>query len=111
MPKRSSRPGHGGIAIISTCPQCAAAYEPQAARVVGEKDGGQLVHVHCTQCEHNLLALVLVSSVGVSSVGMLTDLDYTDVIKFSEAEAVSADDVLHAHTLVRTARAFRAALR
>jgi hypothetical protein len=71
------------------------------ARVLGEKEDGHLLHIRCKKCWNSILALVLVSNAGVSSVGLITDLTFDDVRKFSGRETeVTTDDVISVHELL-----------
>ena len=92
--------------MISYCPLCETSYNPMEARVLGEKEDGHLLHIRCKKCWNSILALVLVSNVGVSSVGLVTDLTYEDVVKFREAptEGVTLDDVISVHQLLEEER-------
>ncbi|MDO8598658.1 MAG: hypothetical protein Q7S02_00960 [bacterium] len=67
------------------------------ARVIDERDDKHLMHIRCKKCAHSILALVLVSGTGVSSMGLLTDLTFDDVLKFRNAEPVTMDDVIAFH--------------
>ena len=90
-----------GLRMISFCPMCETNYNPMEARVLGEKEDGHLLHIRCKKCWNSILALVLVSNAGVSSVGLITDLTYDDVRKFSKHEApVTTDDVISVHQLL-----------
>ncbi len=86
-----------GIKLISYCPLCESSYNPQQTRVLGEKDDSHLLHIQCGNCSNAIIALVLISSVGVSSVGLVTDLAYDEVDRFKECQAVSTDDVIEVH--------------
>lgn len=87
--------------MISYCPLCETAYNPMEARILDEKEDGHLLHIRCKKCWNSILALVLVSNVGVSSVGLVTDLVYEDVQKFRTGTSeVTVDDVLEVHELL-----------
>lgn len=87
--------------MISFCPLCETNYNPMEARVLGEKEDGHLLHIRCKKCWNSILALVLVSNAGVSSVGLITDLTYDDVRKFSGRDtSVSTDDVIAVHQML-----------
>ena len=90
-----------GVKLISYCPLCETSYNPQQARVLGEKEDSHLLHIQCGRCSNAIIALVLISSVGVSSVGLVTDLAYDEVNRFKEAKAISTDDVIEAHHLLQ----------
>src|SRR5436190_22774009 len=83
-----------GVKLISYCPLCEQSYNPQQAKVLGEKEDSHLLHIQCGNCSNAIIALVLISSVGVSSVGMVTDLSYDEVNVFRNAPPISADDVI-----------------
>lgn len=87
--------------MISYCPLCETNYNPMEARVLGEKEDGHLLHIRCKKCWNSILALVMVSNVGVSSVGLITDLTYEDVRKFGARNTdVTVDDVIEVHKLL-----------
>ena len=87
--------------MISFCPLCETNYNPMEARVLGEKEDGHLLHIRCKKCWNSILALVLVSNAGVSSVGLITDLTFDDVRKFSGRDtSVTTDDVISIHQLL-----------
>jgi len=90
-----------GVKLISYCPLCESSYNPREARVLGEKDDSHLLHIQCGNCANAIIALVLISSVGVSSVGLVTDLGYDEVNRFKEAASVSTDDVIETHHLLK----------
>lgn len=95
-----------GLKLISFCPLCEAHYHPREAQLVGEAQNSHLLHITCQKCQHAIIALILVSAGGVSSVGLVTDLSYEDTMKFREAPVVSADDVLEVHESLRRDRLF-----
>ncbi len=90
-----------GVKLISYCPLCESSYRPEAAHVLGEKEDSHLLHITCGRCSNAILALVLISSVGVSSVGLVTDLNFDEVHQFRRAGAVSTDDVIETHSLLQ----------
>lgn len=90
-----------GLKMISFCPMCETHYHPSEAQLVGEDEDSHFLHITCRQCHNSIIALVLVSQGGISSVGLITDLSFEDVLRFRKAEAVSVDDVLDVHTLLK----------
>ena len=89
-----------GVKLISYCPLCEMSYNPTEAKVLGEKEDSHLLHIQCGNCSNAIIALVLISSVGVSSVGMVTDLAHDEVARFKNAPAISTDDVIETHHLL-----------
>ena len=90
-----------GVKLISYCPLCETSYNPREARVLGEKDDSHLLHIRCDRCSNAIIALVLISAVGVSSVGLVTDLGFDEVHRFKESKAISTDDVIETHHLLQ----------
>ena len=100
MSSSSTNFWHDGLRIVSYCPLCEAEFNPMEARVLGEEGETHLVHVRCRSCLNAILALVLITKAGVSSVGLVTDLSYEDVIRFKTGAKVSVDDILEVHKLM-----------
>jgi len=67
--------------------------------MLGEDRGTRLLHVQCRKCQNSVLALVLVNNVGASSVGLLTDLSYEDVLRFRTNKQVTVNDVIEVHAV------------
>ena len=86
--------------LIQVCPLCETSYNPMEARIVGERDESHLVHIQCKKCLNSLLALVMVSPVGMQSIGVITDLTVDDVSRFREGNEVGLDDAIGIHTLL-----------
>lgn len=98
FPQHSNHgPFRGTVQLISRCPLCQTAYQPTAARVLAEHDDAHLVHFECGSCQGAIVAIVMTNVMGVSSIGLVTDLTPDDVLRFRTAVAVSPDDVLALH--------------
>ncbi len=67
------------------------------ARPLGEDGDTRLFHVRCRKCGNSILALVLVNPGGTSSVGLVTDLTFDDVLRFRKEKALGTDDVIKTH--------------
>lgn len=85
------------LRIISSCPICRARYHSGELKVLEERLDAQLVYIQCRKCQASVLAVILASQLGVSSVGLVTDLSGDDVLKFRRQPVVSGDDVLDLH--------------
>jgi len=86
-----------GLKLVSYCPVCETRYNPMEARLLGEQGETHFLHVQCRKCSHSILAMVLVNQIGASSVGLLTDLSYEDVLTLKSGKTVNVDDVIEAH--------------
>ncbi len=91
-----------GLKLVSFCPVCETRYNSMEARMLGEQGQTQLLHVKCRKCMNSILALVLVNQVGASSVGLLTDLSYEDVLRFRSDKAIELDDVIEVHRWIES---------
>lgn len=91
------RSADDSMRVISACPVCHRTYTPLEARVLDENDGAHLLYIKCRYCHSALLALVLANNLGISSIGMLTDLESQEVNKFRAQASLTADDVIAIH--------------
>ena len=99
--KRKSHHFSGeGLRLISYCPLCETSYNPLRARVLEERDDAHLVHIQCSNCGSSIVALILSSNVGITSVGLVTDLTGDDVLHFKDVGRVTADEVLAIHQVL-----------
>lgn len=86
-----------GIRIISQCPVCHTSYNPMIGKVLDESEGAHLLFIKCGKCQLSTLALVVASNFGVSSMGLITELDSNEVLKFKDHEAINAGQLLEFH--------------
>ena len=96
--KQGSDLWNDGLRLVSYCPVCETRYNAMEAQVLGNDGETHLLHVQCRKCQNSILALVLVNQVGASSVGLLTDLTYEDVLQFKDNSAITVNDVIDIHT-------------
>ena len=97
FPLANNNPWSEGIKIVSRCPLCRCTEQELETKIVGQDGQTRLLHLNCHQCGNSLLALVLVSGAGISSIGMLTDLTFEDTVRFKCTRLVSEDDILDVH--------------
>lgn len=69
-------------------------------QIVQKMQDMHLVHVSCSSCKNNMLAYVMVSYMGMKSVGLLTDLDRRDVERLSQTEMFELDNLLDLQDLL-----------
>jgi len=89
------------LRLISYCPLCNTHYNPSEAKILDEKDGAHLIHIACKNCHSSIVAVVITGGIGISSVGLITDLTSKDVMHFKNEPAVNEDDVIQAYQLVQ----------
>jgi transcription elongation factor Elf1 len=93
--------GDGDLRVLTACPFCNTSYSIRAARVLAQKDDGHVIHIECRSCGGSIVALILAGSIGVQSVGVVTDLTRHEVEKFSRDLPVTQDDVLDLYRLLQ----------
>ena len=91
-----------GLRLMNQCPVCKGNYEPNESNILKEKGSAHLVHITCPHCHNSILAVVLATSVGLSSVGMMTDLKADDVLRLYGRETITEDELLSFHELLKT---------
>lgn len=98
------------LRLISYCPLCSTHYNPSEAKVLEEKNGAHLIHVSCRKCSSSIVAVIMTGGIGVSSVGLITDLTSEDVLRFKNAKPITSDDVIEAYELASQNRSNEQAL-
>lgn len=88
------------IDIVSYCPLCESRRENLTTEILAESSAARLVHTHCENCESFIVSLVLTSSIGVSSIGLVSDLTGEDVIRFKDMPVITYDDALEFYQTV-----------
>lgn len=88
--------------IMAHCPLCQTAYEERSVRLLGEHGLARMFHFTCRACRHAVLAVILESQNGVSSVGLVTDLEAQDALAMQDAPPITADDCIAAHETLET---------
>jgi hypothetical protein len=84
-------------ALIAYCPVCNQKFNPMEAKVLIEQEANYLLHVKCRSCQASLLSVITGGSLGITSVGLVTDLLAEDVLKFKNTQPVSPDEVIAFH--------------
>lgn len=90
-----------GLKLISRCPLCSESYQPFQASIVEEKEEAQLLHIQCRKCQSCIVALIVNGQLGLTSVGLITDLTSGDVEFFKDAPGVSESLVLEAFSQLK----------
>ncbi|MBF8281043.1 MAG: hypothetical protein HW383_816 [Candidatus Magasanikbacteria bacterium] len=95
-----------GLKLIATCPLCDAAYDPVTVRIIEERDDIRVVHVTCQKCMSAVVALIMTTPMGVSSVALMTDCTPEDVDRVRSSESVTLDDALDLHEMLKRPATF-----
>lgn len=104
MPIRGSfpnLPGGEGIRLITSCPLCSTHYNFLEAKVLEARGDSHLLYLQCAKCFAAIVVLILMGELGMSSIGLVTDLTSDDVLRFKASESLTSDDILSLHNTLR----------
>ncbi len=87
------------------CPVCNLHYKPLEAKVLEEGINSHLLYIKCQNCQSAVLTLVLNSNLGLTSIGLITDLKSDEVFKFKDQKNITYDDILEFHQLIKKEKA------
>lgn len=87
-----------GLKLVRQCPLCQFGYNTDALSILEQKEGTNLLHITCPSCLHAVLVVVMVSPMGMSSIGVLTDLSRQDMTLLKQRLPINEDEVLDFHT-------------
>ena len=96
-----------GLALLRTCPMCRHQFDDTAVRVIEERSAMRLMHMSCGECQTAILAMVMASDLGMSTVGVLTDLSANDAERILGTDVFSEDDVLAFYSFIEQQGACR----
>ena len=106
FPQHLSNYSDESLRLVAFCPVCHTRYNHLQAQVGSEREGAHLVHIKCHHCASSVLALILANNFGISSIGLITDLDSLEVLKFKEAVPLAEEDVLAVEALLEQGSLF-----
>ena len=90
------------LKFINRCPICNSNYDTKEAKLFAKNDLATLVHITCSKCRSYFVTMIMVVGQGVSSVGMVTDLDFDDVNRLYRMEPMSTDEIIDGHEQIYT---------
>lgn len=90
-----------GIRLVSSCPLCDAKLSAAKAQMIEEREDMSLVHIQCSKCKTSLLVVVVNTQMGISSVVLITDLSFEDVLTFRDIPELTADTVIEIHQMMK----------
>ncbi|MEK9155544.1 MAG: hypothetical protein AAB839_02750 [Patescibacteria group bacterium] len=87
---------------IARCPFCGISYDEERLRTLKKERQRDVIHATCTGCRRAMLFTVKRNEGNIACVGLFTDCDATDALKFMTAKRLTLDDVLLAHITLST---------
>jgi hypothetical protein len=82
---------------IIFCPLCNKEYKPVNMKVVERAEDTMLAHSHCPNCRGAILSLLYSDLMGITLLGLVTDLNYDDALNARNAEAIETEEVLEVY--------------
>jgi hypothetical protein len=86
---------------IQQCPICQTIYDDGAIVDVQHYSDISLLHCTCQICQNALMAMVSSTALGMSVIGIMTDLILADVERLIGGDPVSEDELLGFHRLLK----------
>ena len=87
--------------LLQNCPICGKKYVPWKAKIVDSADEAELMFIECGNCYGSVIALVMAMGPVISSIGLITDLNFSDLIYLKNSEQISSDNLLELHNILR----------
>ncbi len=104
--KNHSESWREALKFISKCPICSTVYDTEKAELFAKNESASLVHITCPSCESSFVAMILMLGHGLSSVGMVTDLNLPDVKRLYQASAITTDETIEGFELFQNNQKF-----
>ncbi len=82
---------------LATCPFCGVSYSEERLRTLKKDARREVLHATCSQCARAMFFTVERSEQNISCVGIFTDCDAQDAMRFMTRMPLTLDDVLSAH--------------
>ncbi|HOX97403.1 MAG TPA: hypothetical protein PL066_03590 [bacterium] len=88
------------LKVIATCPVCQQKYNQQTIKVVEKQSDSYVFHITCDKCNSAVLAYAVQTPMGLTTIGLLTDLQLSEVKRFLRQAMISENDVLQAYQVI-----------
>ncbi|OGH59821.1 MAG: hypothetical protein A2725_02275 [Candidatus Magasanikbacteria bacterium RIFCSPHIGHO2_01_FULL_33_34] len=85
------------LRLMKKCPFCEYNYEAKKVVVLEEYEESRLVHVTCSDCNSSILHIMLVTQVGLNTMGIITDLSAEEVKRLRYSSGITEDILLDFH--------------
>ena len=89
------------LKIISRCPICGETYHAEEAKLFAKHETASLVHITCHHCQSSFVAMIVMLGQGLSSVGMVTDLNFTDIERLHKVSPLTTDEMIEGYQQIQ----------
>jgi len=94
-------PWQEALKFIGKCPLCGTAYNVATAKLFAKKEGASLAHLTCTKCKSAFMAIIMTFGQGMSTVGMVTDLNFEDAQRMYGGHPLTVDEVIEGYQFLQ----------
>ena len=98
------------LKIISRCPICSENYHTDEAKLFAKNETASLVHITCHKCQSSFVAMIVMLGQGLSSVGMVTDLNFADVERLHKVVPLTTDEIIEGYQFMSQAEFIKEAV-
>ncbi len=87
------------LKLINHCPVCGRDYKSQAGKLFINENQARFIHFTCGYCQSHFMAMVTMMPKGMSTIGMVTDLNLKDVQKLYKTSPITVDETIEGHRM------------
>ncbi len=80
--------------VMRECTVCKAELDIESIRTIESSLGSHILHVTCVACENSLIFLVGSTQFGIGLVGLVSDLNFDDSVKFRHKQPIDDDRLI-----------------
>lgn len=88
--------------ILGKCPLCNFENKVLKTKILCDNDESQLLYYKCNQCLNSIIILVMNTGAVISSMGLITDLTESDIIKFVKYNKILDEDIINIHKVLKS---------
>ncbi|MBD3238819.1 MAG: hypothetical protein GF332_04245 [Candidatus Moranbacteria bacterium] len=100
MKKSSNTSKEPFLQIPENCPSCGKKYSQTKINILSNQENSVLIHITCSNCLTSVISSIALEGPRVTAVGMLTDLDKSDLKLFNQRETITVDHVIEMHEII-----------
>ena len=98
MPKGRKRRQNENYKFLGNCPICDRKFGDADVTPIEEEKSINTVYAECRKCESSIVLGVIKNVPGlITTVGMLTDMNFEDIGRMANMPSLTANDVLEVH--------------
>ena len=89
------------LKLINQCPICSKDYNKDTVKRFLDLNSSHLIHLTCNHCQSYFVAMIMEVGKSMSTIGMITDLNYEDTKRLHNKEAISLDETIEASKILK----------